>query len=184
MTDQPTGMPLTEEPPPPTRRRGIIAGSALALTALLLAALFFAATHGRFGSAGAAQPAAPTPPENWQTYRDPQGFFTMSLPQGWTMQQDVGEGSEGGPEGSVSFKDYMDTFGGPPRGTNSITVQVYVMPMVNDLMRRWSCGNRPPTNATIAGLPAWNLENGAWLLDTNAAHFQIGYVYPNDRGNL
>ncbi len=184
MTDQSDATPLTPEPTPSPRKRGSIAGTALALTALLLAALFFGATHGRSGPAGTGQPAAPTPPQGWQTYRDPQGFFTLSLPQSWTAQQDAGEGHEGGPEGSVSFKDYMNTFGDPPRGTNSITVGVFVIPMVNDLMRHWACSGPRLANTTIAGLPAWHDDVAGWLLDTNAAHFQISYRYPNDRSGL
>jgi hypothetical protein len=185
MTDQDTSS-LTEDRTPPPRRRGLIAGSALALTALLLAALFFAATHGRFGPAGAAPAPAPTPPEGWQTYHDPQGLFTVSLPQGWTAQVEVGEGHEGDLTGSVTFKDYNYAFGAPPVGTNSITVGVYVVPVVNDFMRRWNCQNwqNTPNNTTIAGLPAWDMGNGSWLLDTNTAHFQISYRYPKDRSGL
>jgi hypothetical protein len=165
----------------PPQRRGLLAGVALALTTLLLAALVFGAVHGRSPGIG----AAPTPPENWYTYRDPQGFFILSLPNGWTMHQDISTGQEGDASGSDAITDYMNAFGSPPFGTNSITVWVSVMPMVPALKRNLACSpNRPPFNATIAGLPAWHDDLVGWLLDTNAAHFQISYRYPNDRGNV
>src|SRR5260370_36408504 len=129
MPTQQKNPPAIEAPPPP-RLRGLAAGGMLALTALVLAALLFADTHGRFTPFGAAQAPSPTPPEGWQTYHDPQGFFTLSLPTGWTMHQDIGSGQEGDAAGSVAFQDYMNSFGSPPSGENSITVWVYVTPMV------------------------------------------------------
>lgn len=167
-------------------RRGVIAGAAaLSIIVILFATLFYALGHKVFSTASAAP--TPTVPTNWQRYTDPGGYFSVSLPKGWTMQRDTNGGStEGNANGSVTLQDITDTLGGPPRGQNSITVWVLIEPLPNDFARQWECGAWPPArnNTAVAGVPALYLNENTWLLNTNAAHFQISYLYPNWPGNV
>ena len=170
----------------PTRRRGVIAGAAaLSIIVILFATLFYALGHKVFSTASAAP--TPTVPTNWQRYTDPGGYFSVSIPEGWTAQrQDGGKATMGNNSGSFTTQDIFDTLGEPPRGQNSITVQVLIEPLPNDFARQWECGAWPPArnNATVAGVPAIHFEDNIWLLTTNAAHFQIDYTYPNWQGNV
>ena len=182
--------PQTPQPSQPMQkpvwRRGVIAGAAaLSIIVILFATLFYALGHKVFSPASAAP--TPTVPTNWQRYTDPGGYFSVSLPAGWTAQRDTsGKSTMGNNSGSVTTQDITDTLGGPPRGQNSITVWVLIEPLPNDFARQWECGAWPPerNNTTVAGMPALHLEDNTWLLNTNAAHFQISYFYPNWPGNV
>lgn len=169
-----------------TRRRGVVAGAtALSIIVILFATLFYALGHKVFSPATAAPTS--TVPAGWQRYTDPGGYFSVSLPNGWTAQRDTsGKATMGNNSGSFTTQDITDTLGGPPRGQNSITVWVLIEPLPNDFARQWECGAWPPArnNATLAGLPAIHFEDNTWLLTTNAAHFQINYLYPNWPGNV
>lgn len=167
-------------------RRGVIAGAAaLSVIVILFATLFYALGHKVFSTASAAP--TPTVPTSWQRYTDPGGYFSVSLPAGWTAQQeDGGELTMGSGSGSVTLQNIMYTFGEPPHGQNSITVWVMVEPLPSDLARQWECRALPISdgNTTIAGLPAIHDDVIGWLLNTTAAHFQISYAYPNWRGDV
>lgn len=189
------GQPREDAPQPPqpsqvaqkpARRRGVIAGAAaLSIIVILFVTLFYALGHKVFSTASAAP--TPTVPTNWQRYTDPGGYFSVSLPTGWTTQRDIsGKATMGNNNGSFTTQDITDTLGGPPRGQNSITVWVMIEPLPNDFARQWECRALPipDGNTTIAGLPAIHDDVIGWLLNTNAAHFQIDYAYPNWRGDV
>lgn len=191
------GQPREDAPQPPEAmqpaqklarrpgRGGLIAGvAALSIIVILFATLFYALGH-KISSTATAAPS-PTAPTGWQRYTDPGGYFSISLPDGWTAQRDIsGVTTAGNRSGSFTTQDMMDTLGGPPRGQNSITVEILTEPLPNDFARQWMCGAFPAShnNTRIAGLPAASLDN-TWLLNTQAAHFQISYVYPNWPGDV
>jgi hypothetical protein len=178
----PAAMPSAQKPAQPSRRGRIAGAAALSVIVIVFATLFYTLSH---KGPSTATPA-PTAPINWQRYTDPGGYFSVSLPNGWTVERDTsGTAVMGNDSGSFTTQDIMDTLGGPPRGQNSITVEVLIEPLPNDFARQWMCGAFPASqnNTTIAGVPANVLDN-TWLLNTNAAHFQISYVYPNWPGNV
>lgn len=198
MSHEPTPPPQGDTPQPPEAgqpaqrqtRRGLIAGAAaISIVVFLFAGLFFAFSHRAFSPASAAP--APTFPAGWQRYQDPGGYFSVSLPKGWTVQRDTsGKETMGNTQGSVTVHPVMDALGGPPRGQQTITVWITITPIINDFERQWMCGALPPTqdNTTIAGLPASHHVihdgNPAWLLNSSSASFQIDYTYPNWKGDV
>jgi hypothetical protein len=156
------------------------------MTALVvLFALLFSAFAQHFTASGGL-PLAPTVPAGWERYTDPSGLFTVSLPRGWTVQRQSSTGVEGSSHGSVTFHQTMEAFGGPPGGEQTITVWILVQPLSSDLARQVMCdfGFHQRTNATLAGLPAWNDGNATWIVESSGAHFQLDYTYPNDRGDV
>jgi hypothetical protein len=176
--------PETMSPAPPSRRARIAGAAALSIIVVVFAALFYALSHKGFSTATDAP--SPTAPINWQRYTDPGGYFSVSLPNGWTVERDTsGKATMGNSGGSFTTQDIMDTLGGPPRGQNSITVSIWIEPLPNDFARQWMCQAFSPShnNTTVGGVPA-NFFDNTWLFTSNAAHFQISYVYPNWPGNV
>lgn len=176
--------PDVVQPAPPSRRARIAGAAALSVIVIVFATLFY--TLGHKGSSTATAAPSPTAPINWQRYTDPGGYFSVSLPRGWAVERDTsGKARMGNRSGSFTTQDIMDTLGGPPRGQNSITVEILIEPLPNDFARQWECGAFPASqnNTTVGGVPATSFDN-TWLLNTNAAHFQISYIYPNWPGNV
>lgn len=177
--------PEAMQPAQPSRRGRIAGAAALSIIVIVFATLFYTLSHKGFSTATAAP--SPTAPINWQRYTDPGGYFSVSLPDGWTVERDTsGKATMGNNSGSFTTQDIRDTLGGPPRGQNSITVEVSLEPLPNDFARQWECQAFPPVhnNTTIAGLPATHFMFNSWLLTTSAAHFQIDYAYPNWQGDV
>ena len=171
-----------DQPSAKRARRGLIVGVSGLTVLVLLFALLFAALNHRSTASGGAPPTSP----GWQRYADPDGHFTVSIPNGWTVQRETNTTTAGDSHGSVTFHNVMYTFGGPPRGQHTITVWIYVEPIENERARQWMCGAFFPerNNTTLAGLPAVTLGNGTWQVESSGAHFQISYVYPNDPGDV
>ncbi len=173
--------PETMSPAPPSRRARIAGAVALSIIVVVFATLFYTLSHKGFSTTTTA-----SSPTNWKTYRDPSGYFSVSIPADWTVQRDTsGQATMGNSGGSFTTQDIMDTLGGPPRGQNSITVSIWIEPLPNDFARQWMCQAFSPShnNTTVGGVPAIFFDN-TWLLNTNAAHFQISYTYPNAPGNV
>jgi hypothetical protein len=183
------GVAQLQQPEYPTRKRpglGIIAGvSGLTVLVVLFVLLFTAFPHR--STVSSVLPPTPTVPIVLQRYTDPDGHFTISIPKGWTVERQSLTLEVSNPQsGDITFHNMQVTFGGPPWGQNTITVQIFVEPIESDQARQWMCSGRPPTpnNTTLAGLPAWHdAILGGWLVDSSGAHFQIGYAYPNYTGD-
>ncbi len=182
--------PLQPPQPEPFREKrarfGLIAWVA-GLTALVVVfVLLFSAFNNRSMASGGAPPS-PTMPVEWERYTDPDGHFTLSIPKGWTAERQSTTLQVGNPQsGGYTTHTLFDTFGNPPWGQNTITVQVAVEPIENEHTRQGICGLRPltPPNTTLGGLPAWHdAILGEWEVYSSGARFQIGYVYPNDKGD-
>lgn len=188
LEETPQGSAETSQPQEPVQsprkhpRLSIIAGVSGMTVLVVLFALLFAAINHRSAASGGSLP----PPAGWQRYTDPGGYFTVTIPKGWTVQRETSTSMAGDSHGSVTFPDVMDTFGGPPRGQNTITVWIYVEAITSERARQWMCEARSPSqnNTTLAGLPAWHDEVFGWIVNSSGASFQISYVYPNYPGNV
>jgi len=118
-------------------------------------------------------------PQSWQTYRDPASAFTIRIPPEWRASVSTSEGTMGNNSGSFSSQDEEVALGTSPDLLFGTGVSVDVEPLPNAFARQWECQNglnSPDT--TIGGLPATTLGSWTWLLDTNAAHYQISTSFP------
>ena len=178
--------PAPAWPPAKISRRGLIALVSVVSILILLAMLLFNALFRPLYTATTSDGVGQAVPVGWHRYADPGGFFSVALPNGWTVQRDTGTTTMGDAQGSVTVQDVMDVFGGPPRGQKTITVWIHVTPIVNDLERQMACpaGHSAHDNTTVAGLPATYDPVFGWLVDTNNASFQISYEYPNWKGDI
>jgi hypothetical protein len=194
LSSEPAPPPQGDAPQPPEAgqpaqrqtRRGLIGGAAaISIVVFLFAGLFFAFSH----LAPSPASAAPTPtfPTDWQRYTDPGGYFSVSIPKGWSVQRDTSEeATMGNRQGSVTVHPVMDVLGGPPRGQQTISVWIHITPIINDLERQMMCEgfSSAQQNTTVAGLPAWHDDLIGWIVTSNSASFQINYQYPNWKGDV
>lgn len=154
----------------------------LALLALAIVALL--AGCGNMRAAGTQTPgthAAPAAslPAGWHLYRDPYGFFTIGLPPGWAAQTTPpSTGTVGDRQGSGTMTGYLVGLGNSHFDPTGLTVDVSYYPLSNRILRSWSCQSMaqrapgtPTTRPYFAGLN--------WFVETNAAHYQIGYFLNN-----
>jgi hypothetical protein len=117
-------------------------------------------------------------PSGWTVFHDPSGYFTISLPPGWTADGgESGTGTTGDATGSYTETDYAWVAEDPANGGEGPIVAISYYPLPNAFARQYECRAFPSPSATFAGLPAAPIADG-WIVATTAAHYQLNYGFP------
>ncbi len=171
--------PLTPSPQMPERPRRRYGAPLTALAVVVMVALF-AAVFALLRQSGGQSPTSVVlvggqVPTTWVTYRDPAGYFTIRVPVQWRVWVGTGSGSAGDRNGSFSYTSEDITIGTNESVLLGTGVAIDMSTIPNAFARQWYCASLyQPINTTLAGLPAsGGMEGGTWLLDTQAAHYQI-----------
>lgn len=176
---------------PPTGTRARRAG-AVVLVAVVVVALAlvigFLARHAL--PLGAPSTTSVTVPAGWHLYTDPDGYFTIAIPNAWPVHRDTGTATEIFPGGGAQVPTSYTRFGFPATSIppTSLSVSMNIERLVSAAQRAAVCASWHP-NTTFGGLPAMSYPPGSklghnWLVYTTMAIYQFSYVLPGDTGGI
>lgn len=177
-------------PTPPTRtharRVGVLVLVAVVVVAL---ALVISLLIRRAIPQGSPSPGISVP-TGWHIYTDPDGYFTIAIPNAWAVDRQTGTTNRILPGGGVEAPTSFTRFGFPSTGypITSLSVDVNIEHIVSPAQRAYLCASWHP-NTTFGGLPAMSYPSGSKLghshrVDTTMATYQFGYVLPGDTGSI
>ncbi len=139
MADPIAEQPMASSTPLRRPRRRLFASAAVTLALLVavtLSVVLLAHVRAQTGGVGlSSATATQSILPGWRRYREPDGYFTVAVPEGWTAPLTVGHGTMGDPTGSSSFTTTTVALGGPPDGSRTITVDITVTPITDTYER-------------------------------------------------
>ncbi len=169
------------------RWRGKIAALAVTGAVVVLAAVTFAvlSAHG-VGSPQGGTGLPPTVMMNWQTYRDPSGYFTMRIPADWQVSKGSVTGEFGNTKYGTSFPITSYDFGPTLAGNQHISLHIEVSPIQTANQHDYLCKQPPQWNMPkqrLGHLMAYYSDGSKqYFLYAQKAYIMLQYYYPGEPG--
>ena len=119
----------------------------------------------------------PAPLTSGIAYRDPDNYFTITIPNGWHVSRDVSESTSSSGQEQYHLKAISTTFmpNNPPSADDP-SVYIYLESVHDAGSKHWACVAHPiQPNTTVAGLAAHQNDPAEWEVNAQNAHFQIDF---------
>lgn len=132
---------------------------------------------------------------NWQTYNDPDGYFSFRFPREWEIDrrtvwrkdmrtsQQPGKPSSAATQGSERSGPRLfgiDVSASPPHIDYLVASHIRCMP---ELPQKYDWLRARATNCTLGEIPAFR-DRAKWVVETPHAHFELSYALPGEGGGL